>query len=169
MPGAVQLTPELLLLLPTPWIGANNPIPGLRKTLTDSGFAARLRAPALRSRGLRSRGPSEAGERAKAPLKLFEINYGAQTRNARPGLGGRLGGPPKTATFGVWSSIDTMSIKVPMLQWRDLPPAPPRKKKSGRGAQNPAPNGHGEGASGAFCDHEHTKIGGTFCIFSVAF
>ena len=26
------------------WLGANNPTPGLRKTLTDSGFAARLRA-----------------------------------------------------------------------------------------------------------------------------
>ena len=58
-----------------------------------------------------------------------------------------------------------MSSKQAVLQWRDLPPAPPRKKKSGRGAQNQAPNGYGEGASGAFSDHEHTKIGGTFCPF----
>ena len=58
-----------------------------------------------------------------------------------------------------------MSSMVAGLQWRDLPPAPPRKKNSGRGAQNPAPNGCGEGASGAFSDHEHTKIGGTFCPF----
>ena len=53
-----------------------------------------------------------------------------------------------------------MSSRKAVLQWRDLPPAPPRKKESGRGAQNRAPNGYGEGAFGAFSDHEQAKIGG---------
>ena len=49
--------------------------------------------------GLALLGPQLAGERAKAPLKLFEINYGAQTRIARPGVRGVLGGTPKTPIF----------------------------------------------------------------------
>ena len=49
------------------WLGANNPTPGLRKTLTDSGFAARLRALGLGACALGA--PTSGGEQSASSAK----------------------------------------------------------------------------------------------------
>ena len=78
------------------WLGANNPTPGLRKTLTApaSGAAARARSPPYGLGACALGAPTSVGKRAQAPPKIFEINFGAAGRG-RPGLPGTVGGDPK--------------------------------------------------------------------------
>ncbi len=78
------------------WLGANNPTPGLRKTLTApaSGAAARARSPPC-GLGACALGAPACWGKSVSSAKVFEINFGARTRNARPGVRGDARGDPQ--------------------------------------------------------------------------
>ena len=74
------------------WLGANNPTPGLRKTLTDSGFAARRRALGPPPCGLGAcalGAPASLGKERKLRQSYLRSITGLRRETRVRALGGR--------------------------------------------------------------------------------